>query len=112
MAHHSRPPASASRVTQAPLNGSPGPPPKGGATTRPPPIQMAPPARTTVYVAEDHPVFQEAVARAIEARDDLELAGTARDGRVALEEICELVPDVALLDRILPSLDGVDVIRG
>jgi two-component system, NarL family, nitrate/nitrite response regulator NarL len=73
---------------------------------------MAQPERTTVYVAEDHPVFQEAVARAIEARDDLELAGTARDGRIALEEIRERVPDVALLDRVLPGLDGVDLIRG
>jgi two-component system, NarL family, nitrate/nitrite response regulator NarL len=67
--------------------------------------------RTTVYIAEDHPVFQEAVARAIEARDDLDLIGTARDGRVALEEIRERCPDVALLDRVLPGLDGVDLVR-
>jgi two-component system nitrate/nitrite response regulator NarL len=67
--------------------------------------------RTTVYIAEDHPVFQEAVARAIEARDDLDLIGAARDGRVALEEIRERCPDVALLDRVLPGLDGVDLVR-
>jgi two-component system nitrate/nitrite response regulator NarL len=64
-----------------------------------------------VYIAEDHPVFQEAVARAIEARDDLDLIGAARDGRVALEEIRERCPDVALLDRVLPGLDGVDLVR-
>jgi two-component system, NarL family, nitrate/nitrite response regulator NarL len=72
---------------------------------------MASPEQTTVYIAEDHPVFQEAVARAVQARDELELVGTASDGLVALEQIRELTPDVALLDRILPGLDGVDMIR-
>jgi two-component system nitrate/nitrite response regulator NarL len=73
-------------------------------------LQIARP-RTTVYIAEDHPVFQEAVARAIDAREDLDLVGAARDGRVALEEIRERCPDVALLDRVLPGLDGVDLVR-
>jgi two-component system, NarL family, nitrate/nitrite response regulator NarL len=67
--------------------------------------------RTTVYIAEDHPVFQEAVARAVNSRPRLELVGATRDGRTALEEIRVLVPDVALLDRGLPRLDGVEVVR-
>jgi two-component system nitrate/nitrite response regulator NarL len=72
---------------------------------------MQGPERTTVYIAEDHPVFLEAVARAVKGRLDLELLGTARDGQVALDEIRQLSPAVALLDRGLPTLDGVDVVR-
>jgi two-component system nitrate/nitrite response regulator NarL len=72
---------------------------------------MAGERRTTVYVAEDHPVFQEAVARAIKARPEFELAGTAADGRTALAEIRELRPTIALLDLRLPGLDGLDVVR-
>ena len=72
---------------------------------------MAGEARTTVYVAEDHPVFQEAVARAIKARPDFELAGTACDGRSALAEIRELRPTVAVLDLRLPELDGLEIVR-
>ncbi len=67
--------------------------------------------RTTVYIAEDHPVFQEAVARAVTSRPDLSLVGSTRDGQVALDEIRRLKPQVALLDRGLPTLDGVDVVR-
>jgi two-component system nitrate/nitrite response regulator NarL len=67
--------------------------------------------RTTVYIAEDHPVFQEAVARAVRSRPNLSLVGATRDGQVALDEIRELKPHVALLDRGLPTLDGVDVVR-
>jgi two-component system nitrate/nitrite response regulator NarL len=67
--------------------------------------------RITVYVADDHPVFREAVGRAIKARPEFELAGQAGDGRQALTEIRELAPKVALLDNRLPSLAGVDVLR-
>lgn len=66
--------------------------------------------RITVYVADDHPVFQEAVARAVRARPDLELAGAAGDGRKALEEIRSCSPTVALLDLRLPLLNGLQVV--
>jgi two-component system, NarL family, nitrate/nitrite response regulator NarL len=70
------------------------------------------PAPITVYVAEDHPVFREAVARAIEAHTQLELVGSSADGGVALEELRELVPTVALLDYRLPARDGLEILAG
>jgi two-component system nitrate/nitrite response regulator NarL len=72
---------------------------------------MAGDERTTVYVAEDHPVFQEAVARAISGRPDFELVGAAADGHKALEDIRALRPAVAVLDLRLPTLDGLDLVR-
>jgi two-component system nitrate/nitrite response regulator NarL len=72
---------------------------------------MAGSKRITVYVAEDHPVFQQAVTRAVQARADLELLGAAADGERALDEIRSLRPIVALLDLRLPLLDGLDVLR-
>jgi two-component system nitrate/nitrite response regulator NarL len=67
--------------------------------------------RVTVYVADDHPVFREAVGRAIKSRPDFELVGLAGDGREALNDIRELEPSVAVLDHQLPSLTGVDILR-
>jgi two-component system nitrate/nitrite response regulator NarL len=69
------------------------------------------PERITVYVADDHPVFREAVGRAIQSRPEFKLAGQAGDGREALTEIRELTPAVALLDNQLPSLAGVEILR-
>jgi len=69
------------------------------------------PDRITVYVADDHPVFREAVGRAIKSRPEFELAGLAADGREALAEIRSLVPSVAIVDNGLPSLTGVDILR-
>jgi two-component system nitrate/nitrite response regulator NarL len=67
--------------------------------------------RITVYVADDHPVFLEAVARAASSRPELELVGTGGDGRRALEDIRSLSPAIAVLDMRLPQLEGLDVVR-
>jgi len=67
--------------------------------------------RVSVLVAEDHPLFREAIIRAIKERPELELVGEAPDGRTALEEIRRLRPQVAVLDWKMPDLDGLQVLR-
>ena len=66
--------------------------------------------RTTVLIADDHPLFREAIARVIAERPELELVAEAADGRAALEKIRELEPDVAVIDVRMPELDGSDVL--
>lgn len=66
--------------------------------------------RTTVVVADDHPLYREAVARAVRARPDFELVGEAGDGREALERIRAAIPDVAVLDVEMPSLRGLEIV--
>jgi two-component system nitrate/nitrite response regulator NarL len=65
---------------------------------------------TSVLIADDHPLFREAIARVIAERPDLELIAEAADGRAALEKIRELEPDVAVIDVRMPQLDGSDVL--
>jgi len=81
-------------------------PPNGGDGPYHPPI----PEPITVYFAEDHPVFREAVVRAIRERPELELVGSSGDGGEALEALRELVPKVALLDYRLPIRDGLEIL--
>lgn len=64
-----------------------------------------------VLVADDHPLFREAIAGIIEGRPHLELVSAAADGRQALEEIRRLTPDVAVLDLRMPGLDGAAVLN-
>ncbi|MDX6650748.1 MAG: two-component system, NarL family, nitrate/nitrite response regulator NarL [Solirubrobacteraceae bacterium] len=66
--------------------------------------------RVSVLVADDHPLYRDGITRAIRARPDLELVGQAGDGRDALVLIQELVPDVAVVDLGMPSLDGIQVV--
>lgn len=63
-----------------------------------------------VLVADDHPLFRQALSRTISSWDGLELVGEACDGAEALEMIERLRPDVAVLDIKMPELDGLAVL--
>jgi two-component system nitrate/nitrite response regulator NarL len=66
---------------------------------------------TSVFIAEDHPLFREGLVDSLSHCPDVELVGQTDDGREALDRIGELDPDVALLDLKLPGLDGLGVLR-
>jgi two-component system nitrate/nitrite response regulator NarL len=62
-----------------------------------------------VFVADDHPLYRSSVVHAIRADARLTLAGEAEDGRIALDAIRELQPDVAVVDLRMPGLDGTQI---
>lgn len=66
--------------------------------------------RVRVLVADDHPLFREALAETIDQRSELELVAKVASGREALAEIRTAPPDVAVLDMKMPELDGMDVV--
>ena len=65
--------------------------------------------RTTVLVADDHPVFRDGLVRALRSRPEFDVVGEAGEGREALAAIRELRPAVALLDVKMPGLDGAAI---
>lgn len=68
-------------------------------------------ARTSVLLAEDHPLYRDGLAEAIRRRPELELLAATADGREALDRIRELEPEVAVLDVKMPGLDGMRVLH-
>jgi two-component system nitrate/nitrite response regulator NarL len=71
---------------------------------------MAGTARIKVLIADDHPLFREAIARVVRSDPEFDLVAEARDGETALEEIRALDPDVAVIDVRMPEIDGSDVL--
>jgi two-component system nitrate/nitrite response regulator NarL len=64
-----------------------------------------------VYIADDHPLFLEAMAGVIRERHDLELVGLAATGDDAASDVAALAPDVAVLDIRLPGRSGLAVLE-
>jgi DNA-binding NarL/FixJ family response regulator len=64
-----------------------------------------------VLVCDDHPMFREGVRGLITAAPDMELAGEADAGDIAVELARATVPDVVLMDLQMPNLNGVEATR-
>lgn len=67
--------------------------------------------KTRVVIADDHAVLRAGLQMLLNAQSDLEVVGEAEDGVVAIRQVLELRPDVALIDVSMPRLDGLEAIR-
>ncbi|MBA7599178.1 Transcriptional regulatory protein LiaR [subsurface metagenome] len=67
--------------------------------------------RIGVLIVDDHPVVREGLRAFLELHEDLEIVGEAADGVEALEKVGQLVPDVVLMDLVMPRMDGIITIR-
>jgi NarL family two-component system response regulator LiaR len=65
----------------------------------------------TVLIADDHAVVREGVRAFLETQSDLAVVGAAASGEEAVELASALVPDVVLMDLLMPGIGGVEAIR-
>ncbi|WP_109486699.1 protein-glutamate methylesterase/protein-glutamine glutaminase [Occallatibacter savannae] len=63
-----------------------------------------------VLVADDSVLFRRLLADVLATIPGVEIVGTAANGRIALQKVKELSPDLLTLDIEMPELDGVGVI--
>jgi NarL family two-component system response regulator LiaR len=64
-----------------------------------------------VLVVDDHAVVREGLRAFLELQDSIEVVGEAGDGHEAVEQATRLVPDVVLMDLVMPRLDGLEAMR-
>ena len=67
--------------------------------------------KITILIADDNPDFARTLTSYIENDEELEIIGIATDGKQAVEMILNTQPDIALLDVIMPHLDGIGVLE-
>jgi two-component system response regulator DegU len=66
---------------------------------------------TRVLIADDYGIMREGIRSLLEKQTDMEVAGEADNGRVALQLTSELLPDVVLMDLDMPDMNGVEATR-
>ena len=64
-----------------------------------------------VMVVDDHAVVRGGLSTFLLAYDDLMLVGEAASGAEAIELVAECMPDVILMDLIMPEMDGATTTR-
>jgi two-component system response regulator HydG len=84
-----------------------GPSPAVTISAAPPPLAQDSQA-LHVLVVDDEPALRRSLARVLEARGMT--VGTAEDGEHALAYIDRSVPDVALVDMMMPGLGGLELL--
>ncbi len=65
----------------------------------------------TILIADDNKDFCDCLTNYIEKQEDMKVIATASDGIEACELILREKPDVALIDGIMPKLDGIGVLE-
>jgi len=64
-----------------------------------------------VVLVDDHPIVRHGMRRVLEAEPGVAVAGEAENGYDALALLERLQPDVAIIDLMLPDLNGLEVTR-
>jgi HlyD family secretion protein len=62
-----------------------------------------------VLLADDQKSILRKLALYVEHASDMEVVGTAADGKATLEQVAQVHPDVALVDLEMPEMDGISL---
>ena len=68
-------------------------------------------SRISVLIVDDHSVVRKGVRAFLEAQPDLHVVGEAESGEEAIRLVEERIPDVVLMDLLMPGMNGVETTR-
>ena len=72
---------------------------------------MARNSTISILIVDDHEVVRNGIRSYLETIKDFEVVGEADSGEMAVQMVSELIPDIVLLDLIMPGMDGVETTR-
>src|SRR5256884_7779734 len=65
----------------------------------------------SILITDDHALVRQGIRAFLELQSDLIVSGEADSGETAVRMAAELVPDVALMDLVMPGIGGVEATR-
>ena len=70
-----------------------------------------PSTRVRVLLVDDHPVMRDGLQQLLERTGEFEVVGHAGDGEEAERVAKEVVPDLVIMDVLMPGRDGIEACR-
>jgi two-component system, NarL family, response regulator LiaR len=67
--------------------------------------------KITILIADDHALVRQGVHAFLDTQPDLEVVGEAENGAQAVRLAAQTIPDVVLMDLLMPGIDGVEATR-
>jgi two-component system, NarL family, response regulator LiaR len=67
--------------------------------------------KISLLITDDHALVRQGIRAFLELQPDLVVVGAADSGEAAVRMAAELVPDVALMDLVMPGMGGVEATR-
>jgi len=64
-----------------------------------------------ILIADDHAVVRDGLKMILSSAGDMDVVGTATDGRDAISKAEALQPDVIVMDIAMPGLNGIEATR-
>ena len=64
-----------------------------------------------IMLVDDHTMVRRGLATFLKVVDDLQLVGEAESGAAAIQLCGEILPDVILMDMVMPDMDGATATR-
>lgn len=64
-----------------------------------------------IAIIDDHAVVRQGIRFLLAQQPDMEVVGESKDGVQGVAMVCNAVPDIVLLDLLMPRMDGLAAIR-
>ncbi len=77
-------------------------------TTRRPKM---PENKIKVLIVDDHAIVRQGLRTLLELMDDISVVGEAANGKIAIDLVSQIHPDVVMMDLMMPEMDGITATR-
>jgi len=67
--------------------------------------------KISVLIVDDHAVVRQGLRIFLDLQEDIKVVGEATNGVEAVKGVRELLPDVVLMDLVMPQMDGIEATR-
>ncbi len=67
--------------------------------------------RIKIILADDHKILREGLRAIVQMDPEIEIVGEAEDGQQAVQLVKRVLPSVAVLDIVMPRMDGLEAAR-